>query len=450
MLPCIPSRRLLYAGAGVCALALLSPLWTPFAWLGAAGLALLAGLGVAEFLARPGAAVGVTRRLPELAHVGRALRYGIALENRSTRALVVELREALPQGIEGSELRRRVTLGPGEEAELAVECMPLERGALRLPAPGVRVSFPRGWLEFPLAGVPEDELRVAPGRPPGELAWLLSRAALLSEAGAKRLRRMGGDWEFESLRDYVPGDELRRIDWKASARRSLPRVREYEQERNAETVLALDCGRLMGTLVDGVEKLDLAMTPLLDLAAVSLRRGERVGLLVFDSRPRAWLPPRPGLQQLQRMIAMLAKLPSQEEPTSYLRAIAHLEARQRKRALVVVLTDFTDEVSAEELHASLAALARRHLLIFAAVADAHLARIFDERELDSEAVLFQRAAAGELLLERRRTLAAIERLGVIAVDAEPRRLSGPLIRRYIELRVEGAAAGRALAGRRRP
>src|SRR6185436_10567231 len=100
----------------------------------------------------------------------------------------------------------------------------------------------------------------------------------------------------------------------------------------AETILALDCGRLMGTLVDGVKKLDLAMTPLLDLAAVALRRGERVGLLVFDSRPRIWLPPRPGMQQLQRMLVSLAKLPEQEEPTSYLRAIAQLEARQRTRS----------------------------------------------------------------------------------------------------------------------
>jgi uncharacterized protein (DUF58 family) len=326
---------------------------------------------------------------------------------------------------------------PGAQSTLEVARTPLERGTHRLPAPGVRVSFPRGLLEFPLEPALADRIEAAPGRPPGELAWLLSRAALLSDAGEKRLRRIGGDWEFESLRDYVAGDELRRIDWKASARRSLPRVREYELERNAETILALDCGRLMGTLVDGVKKLDVAMTPLLDLAAVSLRRGERVGLLVFDSRPRVWLPPRPGLQQLQRMIAMLAKLPEQEEPTSYLRAIAQLEARQRKRSLVVVFTDFTDEVSAQELYAGLAALARRHVLVFAAVADAHLGRIFDERESTSEPVLFQRAVAGELLLERRRTLAGIERLGVIAVDAEPHKLSGPLIRRYLELRVSG-------------
>jgi hypothetical protein len=135
------------------------------------------------------------------------------------------------------------------------------------------------------------------------------------------------------------------------------------------------------------------------------------------------------MQRLRRM-RMLAKLPEQEEPTSYLRALAQLEARQRKRSLVIVLTDFTDEVSAQELYASLAALARRHVLVFAAVADAHLARIFEEPEFQDEAALFQRAAAGELLLERGRTLAGIERLGVIAVDAEPRQLSGPLIRRY--------------------
>ncbi len=423
--------------AGVSLLALLSPLWPPLFWLWITALVLLASIATAEFLARPGAALRFERRFSGLAHVGRETRYRIVLANRGSRAIVVALRELATKGLEGEELCQRVALAPGAETTLEVTRTPLERGTHRLPAPGVRVSFPRGLLEFPLEPTLADRIEAAPGRPPGELAWLLSRASLLNDAGEKRLRRIGGDWEFESLRDYVPGDELRRIDWKASARRSLPRVREYELERNAETILALDCGRLMGTLVDGVKKLDLAMTPLLDLAAVALRRGERVGLLVFDSRPRIWLPPRPGLQQLQRMLAMLAKLPEQEEPTSYLRAIAQLEARQRKRSLVVVLTDFTDEVSAQELYASLAALARRHVLVFAAVADAHLARIFDERESASEPVLFQRAVAGELLLERRRTLAGIERLGVIAVDAEPHKLSGPLIRRYLELRVSG-------------
>lgn len=437
MLSCLPSPRLLVAASSVCALALLSPLWKPLVWFWIAGLVLLACLCLAEFLARPGAALRVERRLPGLAHVGRETRYQLVLGNPSARTLVVALREVLPSGLDGRELCLNVTLEPGQDSVLELPCTPLARGTHRLPQPGLRVAFVRGLLEFPVQPELADTLEAAPGRPPGELAWLISRASLWNDAGEKRLRRVGGDWEFESLRDYVAGDELRRIDWKASARRSLPRVREYELERNAETILALDCGRLMGTLVDGVKKLDLAMTPLLDLAAVALRRGERVGLIVFDSRPRIWLPPRPGLQQLQRMIAMLARLPEQEEPTSYLRAIAQLDAHQRKRSLVIVLTDFTDEVSAQELYASLAALARRHVLVFAAVSDAHMARIFDEREFENEAALFQRGVAGELLLERRRTLAGIERLGVIAVDAEPSNLSGPLIQKYLELRVSG-------------
>jgi uncharacterized protein (DUF58 family) len=137
------------------------------------------------------------------------------------------------------------------------------------------------------------------------------------------------------------------------------------------------------------------------------------------------------------MMSRLATLPAGNEPTSFLRAVRYLETRHRKRSLILVFTDFTDEISAQEMYASLAALTRRHVLIFVGVADPHLEEIFQYNGGDSRA-LFEKAVAGQLLLERRRTVARIERLGIFTVDAEPRRLSGPLIRRYLQVRFKGA------------
>jgi uncharacterized protein (DUF58 family) len=204
-------------------------------------------------------------------------------------------------------------------------------------------------------------------------------------------------------------------------------------ERNAEIILALDSGRLMGSLIHGVRKLDLAMTPLLDLAAVALKRQDRVGLLAFDSRVQAFLPPRGGLFQLGRMMDSLAELDVKFDETSYDRAILYLGSRQRKRSLVILFTDFTDEISAQEIHATLGALSRRHAVIFVAVSDPHLREIF-EREPRQERAAYQQAVAAELLMERRRVRAQAARAGAFTVEADPSKLSAPLIARYVEVR----------------
>jgi len=178
------------------------------------------------------------------------------------------------------------------------------------------------------------------------------------------------------------------------------------------------------------------MTPLLDVATVALERKDKVGLLAFDSRVRAFLPPRGGLQQLHGILRALAALPHPTEPTSYLRSVRHVEARHKKRAFILFFTDFTDELSAREMYASLASLTRRHVLLFVAVGDPHLDRIFDDEGNGSHA-LFEKAAAGQLLVERRRVLAGLERLGIHTLDAEPLRLSGPLLRKFLEVRLAG-------------
>ena len=115
------------------------------------------------------------------------------------------------------------------------------------------------------------------------------------------------------------------------------------------------------------------------------------------------MPPRSGLQQLNTILSTLAGLPTGEEPTSFLRAVRYLESRHRKRCLVIFLTDFTDELSAREMYSTLSALTKRHVMIFVGVSDPHLEEIFDSPN-KSTASLFEKAVAGQLMLERRRTL----------------------------------------------
>lgn len=434
----VPSPRglrcvLVLAGIGLCAplLPLAGHLWP-------AGLGVFLLLLLIDWLTRPAVdAIAVQRDAGSVHHVGREGRYALVVENATGAPLRVVLRDFAPAAAGGTETHAELRLAAGEVWRTQVDIIALRRGSHAFPPLGLGVSTGLGLLEHRLLCTGSDRIRVAPGRPSGEIGWLLSRAAVLEEIGTTLVRRPGADWEFESLRDYVSGDEPRRIDWKASARRHRPMVRTFETERNTELMLALDCGRLMGSLIDGVRKLDLAMTPLLDLAAVALKRGERVGMLAFDSKPRIYLPPRPGMRQLHAMTSSLADLPECDDPTSYLRALSHLESQHRKRMTLIVFTDFTDEITARDLLTNLASLARRHLTVFVAVSDPHLERVFAASPTSDQAI-FEKAVAGELGVERRMVLDRVQELGIPTLDAEPQRLTAPLLNRYLELRMGGA------------
>lgn len=435
----IPTRRGIATAAGIAVVAALAPLlpvlgavWPILAILLLLALVYEATAGVGSAAAK----VALKRSVSELDHVGRQGRFRIDLTNESSRPLSVTVRATLPPYLEGRDVIWETRLAPGESQPREVDYVCLRRGRHQLPAVGVRIARPGGLLAFQGRSGERDFVTVGPGRPGGETAWLLARAGMLEQLTERRVRRLGSSWEFDSMREYVVGDELRRMDWKASARRHRPMVRVHRSERNADVILALDCGRLMGSLIDGASKLDLTMTPVLDLAAVALRRRDQVGLLLFDASPRAFVPPRAGSVQLRLMTEALSRVAPGTEPTSYLGAIQYLEAHHRKRSLIVIFTDFTDELSARDMIDGLVALARRHVLLFVAVGDPNIERIFRDDD-PREAALFQKAVAGKLLLERRQTLALLEQRGVACVDAEPKRLTGRLLRRYLEVRLKG-------------
>ncbi|MCO5165514.1 MAG: DUF58 domain-containing protein [Planctomycetes bacterium] len=433
----LPAPRLLLCAALLAGLALALPLAPALRgpWWGLA--LLLGGLVLVEAAARPPrGAVGARREAAPADHVGRRGAWRVVVESSAGRALRVRVRDVPPAGLEGEGVRADLDLAPGAQVTLEAPFRALARGPHDLLPLGLRVRGPLGLLEWQALEPAPARVVVLPGRPAGETQWLLARVAAEEECGPHPHARRGADWEFDHLREWVPGDELRRVAWTATARRRVPIVRELKQERRSDLLLVLDGGRLMGSLVTGVTKLDLALTPLLDLAAVALSRGERVGLLAFDVQPRAYLPPRAGTAQLQALRDALGRLPSPTEPTSWPRAAAHLEARQRKRSLLVAFSDFTDEVSAAEVERHVAALAHRHALVFVAVGDPHLEAVLTTPDAGPRAA-FQQAVAGQLLVERRRVLRRLERLGVPTVDGEPRRLTGPVLGRYLERRRVG-------------
>jgi uncharacterized protein (DUF58 family) len=264
------------------------------------------------------------------------------------------------------------------------------------------------------------------------------------DLGVRTLRRRGGMTEFESLRELVRGDDVRLVDWKASARRGKPIVREYQEERGQELIVVFDCGRRMGATssadpegagpgarVRGWTKLDHALDAGLQIAAVALQEGDRVGVLAFDDRVRVFLPPGKSADQLERLRNAVFALQASARESDLERALRELSLRHRRRALVLLLTDVADPLTVERQRAALATGSKKHRILFAGLDDPSLRAAADGRLSEPASV---RAAAFALNSERDRCLAALRGAGVRVLDALPAEAAAPLLAAWFDAR----------------
>jgi uncharacterized protein (DUF58 family) len=254
------------------------------------------------------------------------------------------------------------------------------------------------------------------------------------EIGSRRVREVGEGREFERLREYVRGDDPRRIDWKATARRGATIVRQYEAERSQSMVLAVDAGRLMTERFDDRERLDHALAAALVLADVARVYGDAVGVLLFADRVQSFLPP--GRHPLRRIADVLATVEARRVEPDYPAAFHYLGRQLRRRSLIVLFTDVIDARASAPLLEHMAASARRHLPIIVAMRNIELeaAALAPVRD---EAAAFHRAAAEELLQARAVALSAVRRQGALIADVAPRAVIEEVLARYLEVKRRG-------------
>jgi uncharacterized protein (DUF58 family) len=265
---------------------------------------------------------------------------------------------------------------------------------------------------------------------------LLGRRAHLLRTGLHALRRRGEGRTFESLRDYVQGDEFRHIDWKATARRQKPMVREYELERHQNVFLMVDAGRMMTAQIGEITKLDCAVNAALLVAYAAVGQGDKVGLLVFADEVQAYLPPRGGTRQIRQILDALGGVHASLVEPDYGLAFRYLAARRVQRALVPVFTDLVDARASSRLLRHVAALVPRHLPLLVAIADPTLERYAETATAAVNAV-YRQAVARDLLAERAEALRGITARGGLALDVPPERLNLAVVNRYLEVKRRG-------------
>jgi uncharacterized protein (DUF58 family) len=436
MIP-LPSRRLLRWGT-LAAVASVAVLALPGALLPLVACdVVLAAVALLDWLLTPAPrALEVLRAAPDHMSVLDEHVVALVLRNRSRLALQVRLRDSVPETFRADAEELAGVVLAREEVRWQYRVTPAQRGLTSWGLIYLRYRSPLGLWERQKRVEAAGEVRVYPSLAALYRYHLLARSNRLEALGIRRVRQRGSAWEFESLRDYALGDDTRLIDWKATARHRRLVVRNQEAERNQTVLLLVDCGRLMNAEVDGVAKLDHAVNTALVLAHVALIRGDRVGLCTFSHRVHAWVAPRPHRAQMRLITDTLYDLRGDFTETDHGRCLRLLAARHRKRALLVVLTDFVDADTAADMIAHLRRASRQHLVLFAALRDPFLGRAARSRPATAFEG-FRKAAAAELLHERREVLGRIRQLGAHVLDVEPTGITPPLISRYLEITFRG-------------
>jgi uncharacterized protein (DUF58 family) len=326
-------------------------------------------------------------------------------------------------------------LEPGLPARFTLPLVPRRRGKIRVERLWVRWWSPLKLVEITRRRLVDRTVDVLANVRSVQSAALqfFSQEAIL---GVKVQRERGQGTEFEALRDYLPGMDSRFIDWKHSARHRKLVCKEFETERNHQIVMAFDTGYLMREPVDGLARLDHAINAGLLLAWISLRGGDLVGIYGFDAVVRHYLQPIRTLHSFGRIQQAIAHLDYRSEETNFTLALAELNIRLRRRALVVLFTDFVDTTTAELLLESLQRISNRHVVLFVTLRDSVLQGIVDAPPDRFEDVT-KSVVAHDMLRDREIVFERLERLGIHCLDVSPTGLSSALINRYLQIKQRG-------------
>ncbi len=254
--------------------------------------------------------------------------------------------------------------------------------------------------------------------------------------GVKVQQQKGEGAEFETLREHVAGLDNRHIDWKRSARHNKLLSKVFRTERNHQVVLAFDTGHLMLEPIEGKARLDHAIEAGLLLGWISLRAGDLVGDFAFDATVRQFIAPAAGLPYLSKLQQGAARLAYSTQETNFTLGLAALNQRLKRRALVVLFTEFVDTVTAQLLVESLARIANRHAVIFVTLQDPAMTRLMRAEPTGFEPVA-QAVIAHDFLRERAIVLERIARMGVHVLDVPVRGLSSGLVNRYLLVKQRG-------------
>jgi uncharacterized protein (DUF58 family) len=430
----IPQRKLLVAvgiGAAMIALATLAPAVWVLVIVYHGYLVVVTARDAARLPGRAG--FKVIRDIPRPFSLGAVQEVVIVVHHPRAAGLRATVADHAPRLLHASPRVVGESFDGDGVMTISYDVQPPHRGAFRFGPVDIRCWRPSGWW-VRQARVPlEETASVYPDIIAIKRFELLLRRGLRMMEGQRRARPPGASTAFAGLREYLPGDDIRRIGWKATARRDHPITVEMEAERGQQVIIALDCGRLMTAPAGVLTKLDNAVNAALLLAWVAQSQGDRVGMIAFSDRVTRYLAPRRGMRQVHIINELLYDVRAEYTEPDFATAFTYVALRVSRRSLVIVLTDVLDREASQDLVAHVLRLGRRHRVLVVAMSDPALLAARDA-PLDRSTRAYEWAAAEELLDARRQSFDAMQRGGVLSLDVPAGRLSPALVERYLEMK----------------
>lgn len=430
----LPDR--LFHGLAATALLFTASQFLP--WLAALPMLLAGSLAVATvvdyiLLFQPKEGLEGARKTPERLSNGDDNAVTASFRSHYRFPLHVEVIDEIPAQFQVRDFSVRLRLGAGEGRNVTYRLKPLRRGAYGFGSLLAYVRSPLGLVERRFRFEAARDVPVFPSFLQMRRFQLMAISNRLTEIGVKRIRRVGHSMEFEQVREYVNGDDLRTINWKATARRSHMMVNSYTEEKSQQVYCLIDKGRVMKMPFDGLSLLDHVINASVVLSNVALLRHDKAGVLTFSEELGRFLPASRGAAQMNAILEALHAQRTRYLESDYERLYAFVRRRITQRSLLMLFTNFE---SVDALHRQLPYLRRlaaAHLLIVVFFEN-DLLTDCASRPADSIEDVYRQTVAARFVSEKRLIVRELQRYGIRSILTPPASLGVAVVNRYLELK----------------
>lgn len=411
----------------------LTPLWRTFTLL--VLIVLLACMILDGIAALKQRKLRVKRTLPTNMPVNKDTHVTLAFDHTLPYGISLQVMDDIPETFSAENTVHSMTVEPNKKVILKYRVRPCIRGPHAFRWVDLRVKSPLGLWEKQYRVGMLSEARVFPDFSLVSGLKLLASENNIAQAGLKRRQRRGDGMDFHQLREFREGDVLRQVDWKATSRRQSLISREYQEERNQSIVIMLDGGRRMRAMDGELTQFDHALNASLLLSYLALRQGDRVNIMNFSDKSQ-WLTALRGPQTINSIINGLYDTQTKKVATDYIGGAKQVLSQQKKRALVIMVTNTRDE-DTQELNIATALLRKKHALVLVNLRESHLDAVLTQPVVSLEAALTFSGVL-QYLSNRQSLHNGLKQQGVYAVDTLARYLPSRVCEAYLSIKAQGA------------
>lgn len=376
----------------------------------------------------------IERKVAKKLSIGRGNKVELVVSNNSHKAVVIEISDGFPESFIGNGRSIPLKVAKRTSTSLSYTITPPKRGCYFFTGTVARY---RGFLELVIFQEnygQADRVEVYPDITSISRFDAQMRRGQQTEVGLITERKRGIGSDFESLREYVRGDEFRRIDWKASARKNKLISREFQSEVNQSILIAIDCSRAMGASTEGMTMLDHAVNSALVLGYQVIKKGDKIGLFTFSDAPKAFLPPGRGKAHFYSFVKHLYAVQADRVEPGYETTLRALSTSRLKRSLIMIITDLTSGDAVNKMLESIPLLSRKHLPVIISVIDPRLKQVANAIP-ESSNEIYQKIAARSMIAKVAKLNKMIEKIGVASIMITPDQLNSSLLSNYMKVKL---------------